>query len=307
VSDPTYRKLLGNFNSITPENVAKFQFIHPLPGQLPMDFNFAEMDALVSIAKKAGMKVHGHALVFGEANPQWVQSVARDDPGALKGIMINHIATVVSRYKGEIEGWDVVDEPLADYGAPSGQFGLRENIWYKAMGPEYIVAALKAAHAADPSTGLWLNDFGMESDPDRFQEMVTLVRWLQAQKVPLTGIGFEAHIDDGDTTDNDTQISIPMLESRLDTLKSLGLKARFSELDVTNASEYPVFGDVVRACLARSNCTGVTTWGITDKYASSGTVNGDGSYSTGVGLPWDSNERPTPAVGYIRQALGGQQ
>jgi len=303
VSDSKYQGLLGNYNAVSTENVGKFQFIHPLAGNDPADYNFSDMDAVVAIAQKAGMKVHGHALVFGEANPAWVQDVAKNTPSQLQQVMTDHITSVVSHYKGKVDSWDVVNEPLADYDTTPGVNGLRKNIWYNAIGPSYIATALKTAHAADPSAQLWINDFGMESDSDRFNQMLNLVKQLQSEGVPLTGVGFQAHIDSGDTISNDTHVDVNQLRSRFQALNALGLKARVSELDVTNDTEYPVFGDVFTACLAEPNCVGVTTWGITDKYSSSGDLSSNGAYSTGFGLPWDDQEVATPAVDNITKSL----
>lgn len=303
VADSTYDSILGNYNAVTAENVSKFQFIQPLPGNVPSDYNFADMDGVVDMALKAKMTVQGGPLVFGEANPAWVQSVAKNDPSALQNVMVNHITTVMEHYVGTVSSWDVIDEPLADYDTTPGLDGLRQNIWYNAMGPSYIALALKAAHAANPSAQLWINDFGMESDASRFAQMVTLIKILKAEGAPLTGIGFEAHIDSGDTNSSDTHINISALESRFQTLASMGLKARVSELDVSSESEYPVFGDVMTACLAESNCVGVTTWGVTNKYSSGGTLEPNGIFDSGIGLPWDDQEQPLPPVSYIDQAL----
>ena len=299
VSDQHYRQLLGEFNTITTENVGKFQTIHPQPHV----YNFADLDAIVAMAHKSGLSVHGHTLVFGEANPIWVQTIAQQRPSQLSPVMTDHIRTVVSHYRGQVEGWDVVNEPLADYNTTSGTYGLRKNIWYNAIGPSYIALALRAAQAADPKAGLWINEFGMEADDARFQTMINLVKMLQAQHVPLTGIGFQAHIDAGDTIEGDTHMNKTKLAERLEVLKSLGLKARFSEVDISNPSEYPVFADILSVCLKSTNCTGMTTWGITDRYSSSGALDDHGQYATGTGLPWDEQERPTAGLTAMQQLL----
>jgi len=304
VADQAYDQLLGNYNAVSIENAGKFENIHPLHGNLPQDYNFSDMDVLVATARSAGMTVHGHALIFGEANPAWVQTIAKNNPNQLQQVMVDHIKTVVGHYKGQVASWDVVNEPLADYDTAAGQYGLRKDIWYNAMGPDYIATALRAAHAADPNAQLWINDFGMESDSDRFAQMVALVKRLQAEGVPLTGVGFEAHIDQGDTIGSSGEhISTTLLASRFKTLQALGLKARISELDVTNESEYGVYADVLSTCLKASNCVGVTTWGVTDKYSSSGDLDKHGVYAPGIGLPWSNSLQPLPPVRYITQTL----
>jgi len=135
----------------------------------------------------------------------------------------------------------------------------------------------------------------MESDASRFAQMVTLIKILKAEGARLR-YWFWGSYDSGDTNSSDTHINISALESRFQTLASMGLKARVSELDVSSESEYPVFGDVMTACLAESNCVGVTTWGVTNKYSSGGTLEPNGIFDSGIGLPWD-DQRATTAPG----------
>lgn len=297
VSDELYRQLLSNFNSFTTENALKFQTVHPLPGNKAEDYNFTEADTIVDIAQHSGIALHGHALVFGEANPEWLQNLAATSPEQLQPTMIDHITTLVTRYKGKIANWDVVNEPL-----DSQSNGLRNDIWYKAIGPDYIAIALTTAHKADPNAGLWINEFGMESDDDRFAAMIAIAQRLKAQNIPLTGIGFQSHIDDGDTIDNDKHINVTKLKSRFEALAKLGLKTRISELDISNDSEYAVFADATKACLESTNCTGVTTWGPTDKYGALDiTING--ITSTNIGLLWDDNGQPTEGLLLLRAYL----
>ena len=58
--------------------------------------------------------------------------------------MHEHIATVVGRYKGRIQSWDVVNEALNEDGT------LRPSMWEKIIGDDYIAKAFEYAHEADP-------------------------------------------------------------------------------------------------------------------------------------------------------------
>ncbi|HSX45347.1 MAG TPA: endo-1,4-beta-xylanase [Candidatus Saccharimonadales bacterium] len=298
VSDPTYDRLLGNEGLVSVENAGKWQNIEPEKGK----FNFKDMDAIVDIARKSGMKVHGHALVFTEAQPTWMRNVPANQ---LEKVMTNHIKTVVGHYKGKVSSWDVVNEPLADDYNKAGQFGLRENNFYKAMGPDYVEIALRAAHAADPSAKLYLNDYGMESDDNKFQLMNVLSQYLTQIGAPLNGIGFEAHLDKFDTNSADTHIDEAKLEDHFQVMANLGLKVRVSELDVSNPSEYPALGDAVKACVKHPNCESVTTWGITNRYSSGSDTNGNDQIQyNNIGLPYDKNEKPiSAAIQAIKSSL----
>lgn len=285
----------GMFGSLTTENALKWQFVHPTP----TSYSFQESDALVDLAKRHRMLVHGHALVFGEANPKWVQELPKP---ALKQAMTGHIKTVVGRYKGRIASWDVVNEPLADYEYfdADARRTLRGHIWFTAMGEAYIADAFRAAHAADPKAQLFINDYGLEEDGERWDAMLALVKTLKSAGVPVHGVGFQAHVyEPADRIDGAT------LRKHMRQLAQLGLKARVSEIDVyanggsgTQAAQY---AEVLAACLQEPNCTSYTTWGISDRY---NLYKDDaGAITKGRDFLWDEHMMPTPAVHKLQELL----
>lgn len=301
VADPQYATLAfgGDFGQLTTENALKWQFSEPQPGI----FDFSEADALVALAAKNRLAVHGHTLVFGEANPKWVQdlpTVTAADKEHIKQVMVNHITQTVSHFKGKISSWDVVNEPLADFDAPAAADGLRQHIWYKAMGASYIAAAFTAAHQADPNAKLYLNDFGLEQDGDRWNTLLALVTQLKSQGVPINGVGFEAHIyASGD------EIDPAVLRSHIQTLARLGLTVRISEMDVYDdngtAAQAAQYASVFSACLSEPNCVSWSTWGITNRYD----MWQDDAHHLQYGQDflWDGQVHPTPAYSKIQQSL----
>ncbi|HSX29514.1 MAG TPA: endo-1,4-beta-xylanase [Candidatus Saccharimonadales bacterium] len=291
VADDAYASTLfgGNFGGITTENALKWQFVHPAPGV----YDYHEADALVALAQKNGLKVHAHTLVFGEANPAWVRALPASQ---LESVMLDHIKNVVGHYKGKVLSWDVVNEPFDD----DEWDQLRPNIWYKAMGKSYIAKAFTAAHAADPNAQLFINEYGLEEDGDRWDAMLALVKELQAQGVPITGVGFQSHV-----YAPEDKINAAVLKKHFDQLAALGLKARVSEMDVYSEDGQAVQADqyaqVFAACFASPNCVSFTSWGVSDRY--DWFKDDDGSIQQGEDFLWDANMQPTPAVQAIRQKL----
>lgn len=301
IADNDYAKLAlgGNFGQFTTENALKWQSIHPQQNI----YDFHEADALVAIAQRARVAIQGHTLVFGEANPTWVQQlpVATDsDKQHVRQVMLDHITRTVGHFKGKVSSWDVVNEPMADYDTASASDGLRQHIWYKAMGVNYIAQAFRAAHAADPHAKLFVNDFGLETDDARWNAFLQLVTTLKAQGVPIDGVGFEAHVyDSGD------QIDTTVLRSHIQKLAAIGLVSRISEMDVYSDDGTDVqakqYADVFAACLAEPSCISWSTWGVTDRYDLS--LDDKNRIQTGADLLWDVNARPTPAVASLRTLL----
>ena len=58
------------FNSISPENVMKWESIHPRPG--PDGYDFAAADRYVEFGEKNGMFIVGHTLIWHSQTPRWV-------------------------------------------------------------------------------------------------------------------------------------------------------------------------------------------------------------------------------------------
>lgn len=295
-TDVQYSRIaLGQFSMMTPENSMKPQFIHPLKNT----YTYQDADALVDVALKNSMAVHGHALVLGKANPQWMQNTPSAER---RQVMTDHITNVVSHFKGKVAEWDVINEPISgeDIDYANGGLGLRKQMWYDAMGEDYIDIALKSARQADPSAKLYLNDFGLEKDSKRWDAMVGLIIRLKARGVPLDGVGFEAHVyHESDFID--TQV----LKKHIQTLAGLGIVSRISEIDVlgdnpqTQASQY---SSVLDTCISEPTCTSYTTWGISDIYGST-TLSERFPAMLGDSLLWDVNYVPKLAVSNIQTIL----
>jgi endo-1,4-beta-xylanase len=205
------------FNSISPENVLKWEAIHPLPGQ----FDFRLADCYVEFGVTNKMFIVGHNLIWHSQTPEWV---FRDEKGkfvdrdTLLARMREHIFTVAGRYKGKIGGWDVVNEALNEDGT------LRDSPWRKIIGDDYIAKAFEFAHEADPQAELYYNDFALENKTKR-AGAIELVKNLQAQGVKITGVGLQGHyaLD---------KPSLPQVDTTISEFEKLGLKVMITELDV---------------------------------------------------------------------------
>ena len=300
-ADQRYAELAlgGNFGIFTPENAMKWKFLHPQPGI----YCFEEAKAFVALAKAHDIKIHGHTFDFAGALPAYLHEMAERQPNLLEGELVSHIQKVMTEFT-DILDWDVVNELLADYDdTEPGKYGMRRNIWYEAMGPDHAIIALKAAHKANAKARLWINEYGMESDDDRFSDMLALVKRAITAGIPADklGVGFQAHIDQSDTVDG-RSIDKDKLRQRFQALDELGVKVRISELDIRSSELESVFADVVEVAIKAPNCTDVVMWGITDKYGAGNTISG-GQIQPYASRLWDRNAEPTPAVTRLYQVL----
>ena len=206
------------FNSISPENVLKWEEVHPKPGK----YDFRLADRYVEFGEKNGMFIIGHNLVWHAQTPVWVFENANGQPVSRKVLlqrMRDHIMTVVGRYQGRIKGWDVVNEALAEDGSLD-----TNSPWMRIIGPDYIEKAFEFAREADPKAELYYNDFSMEN-PAKRAGGLALVRRLKAEGIPIIGVGLQGHYTLNWPSDRE-------LNKTIDAFAKLGVKVMITELDV---------------------------------------------------------------------------
>ncbi len=209
--------IAAQFNSISPENCLKWENVHPQPDR----YDFTIPDQYVAFGEKHHMFIVGHNLVWHNQVPAWV---FHDDKGnlltrdALLARMRDHIRTVVGRYKGRIQSWDVVNEALNEDGT------LRQSMWEKIIGDDYIAKAFEYAHEADPQAQLNYNDYNIENDPKR-AGAIALITKLKSKGVPIATVGIQGH-------DNLTTPSIEQQDAAIEAFAKLGVKVAITELDI---------------------------------------------------------------------------
>jgi len=216
-SPRNYTLVTSQFNTISPENVLKWEVVHPKPDT----YNFTLADQYVAFGQKNHMFIIGHNLVWHAQTPKWVFEDDKGNPltrDALLQRLHDHIQTVVGRYKGKINGWDVVNEALNEDGT------LRQSQWMKIIGEDYIQKAFEYAHEADPKAQLYYNDYSLENDAKR-KGALDLVKKLKAKGVPITGVGIQDHV-------NMEWPSIDQVDATISELGKLGMKVMITELDV---------------------------------------------------------------------------
>jgi GH35 family endo-1,4-beta-xylanase/enterochelin esterase-like enzyme len=332
------------FDQISPENDLKWALIQPRPG--PDGYDFGPADAYVNFGVRNHMYIVGHTLVWHGQTPSWVFEGSHLPSGGAnasggetrrgRGLgggfggrfgfngprasreellqrMREHIFTVVGRYKGKIKVWDVVNEAIADGGTNI----LRKSLWEQIIGPDYIAKAFDYAHEADPNAILRYNDYGLEN-PAKRRKLITLIKSLLAQHVPVMAIGSQTHVS----------VSSPSFETEdqtLTDLEQLGLPIHITELDVNGAQRgqrntgadiannagatqgglvsaaaqrlAKEYAALFKAFLKHPSVKVVTFWGVNDAVS---------WRSRGRPLLFDGNDQPKPAYYAVIRAVAGE-
>jgi endo-1,4-beta-xylanase len=240
--------LNAEFNSIVAENAMKWDATEPSKGQ----FTFTGGDQLVAYAQEHGMEVRGHTLVWHAQQPSWVQGLTGQ---GLHDAMTDHIAGVAGHYQGKISSWDVVNEAFEWDGS------RRQSNLQTQLGDSWIEDAFRAADAADPDAKLCYNDYGTDGVNAKSTAIYNMVVDFQARGVPIDCVGFQTHLG------SDSDLS--SYQENLQRFADLGVDVEITELDVggSGAAQADVYRTVTEACLNVDRCTGITVWGITDKYS----------------------------------------
>ncbi|HVU22725.1 MAG TPA: endo-1,4-beta-xylanase [Opitutus sp.] len=232
-TDPqTIDFITRQFNCATAENDMKWESLEPKPDE----FHFASADKFIDFCNRHHLVIIGHNLCWHSQLPSWV---SKPDPGQeilTKEVLLdrlhNHIKTVASHFKGQVLGWDVVNEAIAD-----GTGEYRDSIFYRVIGKEYLALAFKWAHEADPNAQLYYNEYNLAVDPKKRARAVELVKYLREQGAPIDGVGLQGHY-------NLTAPTAAEIDETIQTFADLGLKVMITELDVEAIRDRRVSGAV---------------------------------------------------------------
>lgn len=269
--------ILSQFNSLTPENVMKPGPIHPEENR----YNWAPADEIVNFAQANGLKMRGHTLCWHNQTGDWFFKDADGKPSSKETVLKrlkDHITAVVTRYKGKIYAWDVVNEVISD----KRDEYFRKTKWFDICGEEFVAKAFQYAHEADPDALLFYNDYN-EIDSVKREKIIKMVQGLQKAGVPIHGVGLQGHWAVNEP-------SKAQLEKTLKRFTDLKLKLQITELDISvypkehNAREQKsedsdtAFSpekekkqmEVYAMCFElfrkyKASITGVTFWNISDR------------------------------------------
>ena len=212
--DSVQSKLISTeFNSVTPENIMKSLLIHPNKDT----YNFDLPDKLVALAEKNDMHIQGHTLVWHSQLSPFFKEIS--DSTAMVETLKDHINTIVGRYKGKINAWDVVNEALNDDGT------LRKTVFLDVLGVDYLSLVFNLTQKADPEVELFYNDYSM-TNPNKRAGAIRIIKRMQEQGVRVDGIGMQGHWDLN-------RPSIEEIETSIVQYAELGIKVDITELDVS--------------------------------------------------------------------------
>ncbi|XVF44979.1 hypothetical protein PTKIN_Ptkin02bG0168200 [Pterospermum kingtungense] len=208
--------------------------------------DYSSADALLGFAKEHNIAVRGHNVLWDDPSfqPGWVFSLS---PTPLYKAVAKRINSVMSRYKGQVISWDVVNENL--------HFSFFES----KLGKQASAFFYKLAHTTDGTVPLFLNDYNTIEDsrdvattPAMYLRKLREIQAFPGNRDARMGIGLEGHF----STPN-----LPYMRASIDTLATTRLPIWLTELDVLSSPNQDKYLDqVMKEAYSHPKVDGIVLW-----------------------------------------------
>jgi len=257
--EKAYRAAFASlFNYATTENIMKWKPLEAARGT----FNWDMPDATLDWCEKNHIELKSHCLIWGTTTqgvPDWLPDRPRAEVLAL---MKEHIETVMTRYRGRIRYWDVVNEPV------------HCHVFDRIAGADHLEKVMRWARDADPQAYLIINEYNLIAKPDDRKRFIGLVRHLIDTKTPVDGLGIQAH-SPGTTWHSpraivDTLSDLATLDRDLHitelTLKTEGEKITggYRTGEWTEEAQAEYYRQLYTLCFGHARVKAITMWAVFD-------------------------------------------
>ena len=237
--------------------------------------NYTNFENAVRWTQKVGWDLRAHTLLWGgndpHSMPDWVRSLPT--PQAITDTCKMRVQREVSRYKGVIKEYDVINEPLTGHAD-----WLR-----KTVGDSILWNCFKWAREADPDAELYINDYNVEYNWGQAVEYRNLIKKIKEMGGPVTGVGMQAHFWDC------CRPNVDELVKNVNIIAEAGLPIRFTEYDwgtnLTQKQQVDDFVKVLTIAFSHPSITGMISWGLSD----------DGAWRENTGF-FDAKHKPKLAA-----------
>jgi len=237
--------------------------------------NYTNFENAVRWTQKVGWDLRAHTLLWGgndaHSMPDWVRNLPT--PQAITDTCKMRVTREMTRYKGIIKEYDVINEPLTGHADH-----LRNTV-----GDSILWNCFKWAHSADPDAEIFVNDYNVEYNWGQAVEYRDLILKIKEMGGPVTGVGMQAHFWDC------CRPNVDELVKNVNIVAEAGLPIRFTEYDyggnLTQKQQVEDFIKVLTVAFSHPSITGMICWGLSD----------DGAWRENSGF-FDANHKPKIAA-----------
>ena len=189
-----------------------------------LSVNFADTDKFAAFAVNNGFRQRGHAIVWDRErySPRAIQTAT--SARVLGNMVAQRSFGLVSRYRGAVQSWDVVNEAVH---WKTG--GMEKGPLYSALGLEYAEIAFKAARDADAEAELVYNDYVRPYRTAHQEGVLRFLDEMARRGTPIDAIGIQGHL-----WLNETNVDYNRWSNFLREIEGRGLKILLTEFDVVD-------------------------------------------------------------------------
>lgn len=270
-ANTTFKQILNTeYNSITAENDMKMANMFTGPDT----YDFSDGDAIVAYAKENGHRVHGHALIWHQSIPNWLNNFTGTDEEFEAQVEGYVKATVAHFAEAEdddgnpiVASWDVVNEYF------DGS-SVRSSLFTQRIGNDFHEKAFQWAREADPDVKLFYNDYNIAGQVDKRNAIISMVNNFITNSIPIDGIGMQMHLNhDWPSSDLPTSIQAISDTGLLVHISELDVKVNYGD-DITELTEeraaaqefqYQRAGYYYSTIVPPAQQFGLTLWGFRDQ------------------------------------------
>lgn len=234
-------ELKSLFNTVTLENDLKWPNTDADGYDAP--------DKAIAWLKQNGFRIRGHNGVWGSERNVPAGAWAMKD-SVLKDRVSDRVEEVVTRYKGQLYLWDVVNEAVTE-----------RSLWDR-IGWETFGQVFRIAKVADPTALTAYNDYNITEESQvgtGHKEMAKeRVQQLLNQGAPVDIIGIQAHVGTPMTP-------MPTVFKALDEMAALGPRLEITEYDLgvqDDKVHAEHMEDFLTTCFSHPQVDGFIMWGF---------------------------------------------
>lgn len=239
------------------------------------ELTYNNFDNAVKWTQKVGWDLRAHTLLWGgndnHSLPDWVRALPT--PQAITDTCKMRVIREVTRYRGIIKEYDVVNEPLSGHAD-----WLR-----KTVGDSIIWNAFKWARSADPDAELYVNDYNVEYNWGQAVEYRDLILKMLENGAPVTGVGIQAHFW------NCCRPNVDELVKNINIIAEAGLPIKLTEFDYSEEldqkDQTADYIKVLTIAFSHPSIVGLMHWAVSDQ----------GAWRPNTGL-FDANFKPKLAA-----------
>ncbi|XVE49336.1 hypothetical protein DITRI_Ditri01bG0074800 [Diplodiscus trichospermus] len=211
--------------------------------------NYTIADAMVKFAKQNGISIRGHNILWDnpEMQPKWVKDLP---PEELAKAATRRLNSVVSRYAGQLIGWDVMNE------------NLHFNFFEDKLGENASSLFYSMAYHLESNTTLFMNEYNTieysrdrAPTPSKYKTKLEEILSFTGNAGLKAAIGLEGHFSAG-------QPDIAYMRSSLDILGAMRLPIWLTEVDIGKGPKQAQYlEDILREAFSHPAVEGIIIFG----------------------------------------------